>query len=103
MIPAAPPSFATMKACLKADCSRSAVMRASVSLMPPAAKGTTSVTGRSGQAACAGVANSAAATARADFIARHMPGSVLRRLGQRHDVLHRALPTAFGHVEDDAL
>src|SRR5690242_14274759 len=42
-----------MKGCLSAVCNRSLIERASTSVMPPAVNGTTSVTGRSGQAACA--------------------------------------------------
>src|SRR5687767_9977037 len=54
MVPAAPTRFSTMKFCLKALCRRSAVSRATTSVIPPAENGTIKATGRSGQAAWAG-------------------------------------------------
>jgi hypothetical protein len=47
-VPAAPLTFSTTKFCFRADCSRSAVSRATTSAMPPGANGVTMVTVRSG-------------------------------------------------------
>src|SRR5215470_10657823 len=102
MTPAAPGSFSTTNGCLNAVCSRSAATRAITSVMPPAANGTSTCTGRSGHAAWAALAPSTAAST---ALAIHRIGVASgHRFGFGGlDVLDRAFPAALGHVEYDPL
>src|SRR6516165_2221131 len=100
MTPAAPGSFSTTNGCLNDVCSRSAATRAITSVMPPAANGTSTCTGRSGHAAWAALAPSTAASAAVTILRIGVASG--HRFGGL-DVLDRAFPAALGHVEYDAL
>ena len=70
MVPVAPALFSTTKDCLSFSPSLGATARATWSVEPPAGKGTTRVTGLSGQAWAD--AEKAASAARASAMARRM-------------------------------
>jgi hypothetical protein len=93
MLPPAPALFSTMKVCLSDSVSWSPITRAAISVVPPAAKGTTIRTGFAGQFAwaCAGGAGRTAAAMAARI------ATTPARLGA--DIAGRG--TAFGSVDDD--
>jgi N-acetylmuramic acid 6-phosphate (MurNAc-6-P) etherase len=64
-MPPAPPMFSTMTCWPKSSLTRAAMMRATVSTGPPAAYGTTRVTGRTGQSCALALAAHVSAVASA--------------------------------------
>src|SRR6185436_9932966 len=94
MFPEAPALFSTTTGCPIERESLSATVRARMSVEPPGAHGTTSLTGLSGQAACAWRAtkSSAAARARDRLIFPPETGSITRRFTNPEEKTHVLQP-----------